>query len=228
MNFLKNLFVRSQITNEHQEMMRKALKKLDKLDDIDKNVTKIKATQVEQGKAIGSIDKRLSNIEKLLEANFNKVFTQTEMLANRLKTITANIQKFDRPAELIPLINRLLNDIKSQINLMPPSQLDINSASDEQKAYIYIMSKIEKAIEDSRVKLDKSIALSGENIVKGVNTKSFDYANQLAENMNGIQRTLYNAIYKASSRNSSNIQLEDIKQIVRNETRPAGSSNSYL
>ena len=208
----------------------------DKIDSLDNKIEKLQAVQEEQERAIKTINKQLEqmdnkssntkiDIQKIIEDVLSKVKT----LSKEISRISSSTRDIDRLIEYMPTLSKMVNDIHKQINLMPPSQIDTDSASDEQKAYIYMMSKIEKAIEDSRKKLDKSIVLSEKSIVKEVNAKSFDFANQLAENMNGIQRTLYNAIYKAAGQNrNNNIDYEEIKQIVRNETRPAGSSNSYL
>jgi len=208
----------------------------DKIDSLDNKIEKLQAVQEEQERAIKTINKQLEqmdnkslntkiDIQKIIEDVLSKVKT----LSKEISRISSSTRDIDRLIEYMPTLSKMVNDIHKQINLMPPSQIDTDSASDEQKAYIYMMSKIEKAIEDSRKKLDKSIVLSEKSIVKEVNAKSFDFANQLAKNMNGILETLYNAIYEASNKNkNSTIQLDDIKQIVRNETRPAGSSNSYL
>ena len=226
------LFNRSRITNEHQEMIKEALDKLDKLDkidEIDRNVKEIKAAQEEQGRAIENIDKRLSNIEKLLETNFETVITQVELLADKLTRISNAIRLYGATVDLLPGINRLLKDIHKQINLLPPSQIDLEKASDTQKAYVYMMSQIEKAIKDSREMLDRSIAINRQKVIEGVNSKSLDYANQLVANLDSVQVNLMSVIYETAKQNKSrNIDYEQIKQIIRNETRPAGSRNSYL
>jgi len=235
--FYKKGLIMGLFGNKAEQNILSFLEKIsDKIDSLDSKVEKIQAVQEEQEQAIKTINKQLEqmdnkslntkiDIQKIIEDVLSKVKT----LSKEISRISSSTRDIDRLIEYMPTLSKMVNDIHKQINLMPPSQLDFEKANDEQKSYIVMVESIIRAIEDSRKKLDKSIVLSEKSIVKEVNAKSFDFANQLAENMNGIQVNLMSAIYETAGQNNTNkIQLDDIKQIVRNETRPAGSSNSYL
>ena len=204
----------------------------DKIDSLDSKVEKIQAVQEEQERAIKAIDninESLSNIENILETNFKTIIEQIEITVDKLGRISSAIRLYGTPVDLLPGINKLLKDIHKQINLLPPSQIDLEKASDTQKTYVYMMNNIEKAIKESRELLDRSIAINRQKVIEGVNSKSLDYTNQLVANLDIVQVNLMSAIYEAAEQNrNKNIDYEQIKQIVRNETRPAGSRNSYL
>jgi chromosome segregation ATPase len=208
----------------------------DKMDSLDNKIEKLQAVQEKQEQAIKTINKQLEqmdnkslntkiDIQKIIEDVLSKVKT----LSKEISRISSSTRDIDRLIEYMPTLSKMVNDIHKQINLMPPSQLDFEEANDDQKSYIVMVDSIIRAIEDSRKKLDDYIFTNRKDIIEAVNAKSLDYANQLTRNINQLQDNLFSVIYETAGQNRGNsIDYEQIKQIIRNETRPAGSRNSYL
>ena len=229
MNFFRKLFLGSQISQEHQEMLEQFQRISKKIDDVSDTVENISNKQEAHSSKLDEIDKRLSSLEDLTAKNFSSITAQTELLLERLESINRNNYSVKEQLKILPRIKFLIDSMNEQIQLTPLNEIEIDNLSDSDKLLVAMVKEIEKITQKSSKELGNLIDKSARDVVtavgKKVDNKKTELNNQIVDNLEIVQRNLEQAIY---SRNRNGVSVDQIRSIVKEETRRPGSRNSYL
>ena len=193
-----------------------------KLDSIEKAQKKL-------SKEIKEVEQRVSKIEKSVFSNFNDILTQSKLLMERLKTILNSNFTIEKNLAILPKLKSLLDNMNKQIQITPLNNIDFENLNDSEKLLLAMVKEIEKITAKSSKDLGELIDKSARDVVtavgKKIDNKETELNNQIVDNLEIVQHNLKLAIY---SRNSNGVSADQIRKIVREETRLPGSRNSYL
>ena len=194
-----------------------------KLDSIEK-------AQKELSAKVEELDNKLSTLEDLTAKNFSNVIAQTELLLERLEFINRKYSSIENYLKILPRIKSLIDNMNEQIQLTPLKEIEFDNLSDSEKLLITMVKEIEKVTQKSSKELGNLIDKSTRDVVtavrKKIDDKKTELNNQIVDNLETIQSNLELAIHNSRSRNS--LSIDQIRRVVKEETRLPGSRNSYL
>ena len=230
MNFFRKLFLGSQISQEHQEMLEQFQRISKKIDDVSDTVENISNKQEAHSSKLDEIDKRLSSLEDLTAKNFSSITAQTELLLERLESINRNNYSVKEQLKILPRIKFLIDSMNEQIQLTPLNEIEIDNLSDSDKLLVAMVKEIEKITKNHTEYLAEAINRGARGVVrdvgKKVDDKETELHNGIVYNLRILEGNLERAIYKR--RSSGGVSADQIRSIVKEETRRPGSRNSYL
>ena len=194
-----------------------------KLDSIEK-------AQKELSAKVEELDNRLSTLEDLTAKNFSNVIAQTELLLERLEFINRKYSSIENYLKILPRIKSLIDNMNEQIQLTPLKEIEFDNLSDSEKLLITMVKEIEKVTQKSSKELGNLIDKSTRDVVtavrKKIDDKEAELHNGIVRNLKTLEGNLKLAIHNSRSRNS--LSIDQIRRVVKEETRLPGSRNSYL
>jgi len=246
MDFIKRLFFQRDIEEEHHKLLVEEIAKLtgvlkESQENNTKEIKNLKSEISNLNQKIDNFSTKMTEMEALYQKNIDSIFAKLDLVSTFVKSIWKDESHTTTIIRNTEKIISLIENIQSQINLIPKDVLDLEHMPKEKKEhflyYIKLTDEVKKTIEEAKTALAKDI----EAIVDKNGEKLYDkYQNNIYKNLtilnNNFEIALENAISGVNSevknfreyQRSINQLQEHKMEKLKNSLRNPASRNSYF